>query len=150
MKRLMILGAVIFIPATAFAQVTVKDPWVRATVPQQTATGAFMQLSSPTDARLVAASSPVAGMAELHESKMDKGVMKMLAVSGVEIPAGKGAELRPGGYHLMLMNLKRQMKEGEIIPITLVVEGKDKKRQTVEVKAKVRPLSTPAAGRMKQ
>jgi copper(I)-binding protein len=141
MKRLTIVPALILVSASAFAQVTVKDPWVRATVPQQKATGAFMQLSSPTDARLVSASSTVAGVVELHEMTMDKDVMKMRAVPGIDIPAGKGAELKPGGYHVMLMNLKAQMKEGEVVPITLVVEDKDKKRQTLEVKATVRPLN---------
>jgi copper(I)-binding protein len=100
-------------------------------------------------ARLVSASSPVAGVVELHEMAMNKDVMKMRAVPGNDIPAGKGAELKPGGYHVMLMNLKSQMKEGEVVPITLIVEGKDGKRQTLEVKAPVRPLAAPATGHMK-
>jgi copper(I)-binding protein len=149
MKSLTILPALIFISTSAFAQVVVKDPWVRATVPQQTATGAFMQLSSPADAKLVSASSPVAGVVELHEMVMEKDVMKMRAIPAINIPAGKGAELKPGGYHVMLMNLKSQRKEGEVVAITLVVEGKDKKRQTLEVKAPVKALTTPASGHMK-
>lgn len=149
MKRILIASSLFLAAAAAHAQVQVKDPWVRATVPQQTATGAFMQLSSPTDARLVSASSPVAGVVELHEMAMEKDVMKMRAVPGIAIPAGKGAELKPGGYHVMLMNLKSQMKEGDVVPITLVVEGKDGKRQTLEVKAPVRPLSASAGGHMK-
>ena len=76
--------------------------------------------------------------------KMENDVMKMRAVPGIDIPAGKGADLKPGGYHVMLMNLKSQMKEGDVVPITLVVEGKDKKRQTLEVKAHVKALTTPA------
>jgi hypothetical protein len=130
-----------------FAQVQVKDPWVRATVPQQSATGAFMQLASPTDARLVSASSPVAGVVELHEMKMENNVMKMRALPGLAIPAGKVVELKPGGYHLMLQQLKMQMKEGDTVPITLVVEGKDGKRQTLEVRALVLPLNTGAGAK---
>jgi hypothetical protein len=149
MKRNLIISILALATTPAVAQVTVKDPWVRATVPQQTATGAFMQLSSPTDARLVSASSPVAGVVELHEMAMDKDVMKMRAVRAIDIPAGKGAELKPAGYHVMLMNLKSQMKEGEVVPITLVVEGKDGKRQTLEVKAPVKALATPASGHKK-
>ena len=141
MKRLLVATTLSLAAAASFAQVQVKDPWVRATVPQQTATGAFMQLSSPTDARLVSASSPVAGVVEIHQMKMENEVMKMRAVSGVDIPAGKGVELKPGGYHVMMMNLKSQVKEGDTVPLTLVFEGKDKKRQTVEVKAMVRPLN---------
>ena len=126
------------------AQVTVKDPWVRATVPAQQATGAFMQITSAQDARLVEARSPVAGVVEVHEMVMEKEVMKMRAMKGLDLPAGKTVELKPGGYHVMLMDLKEQMKEGTTVPVTLVVESKDRKRSTVEVKAAVKPLTTPA------
>jgi len=127
--------------STAHAQVAVKNPWVRATVPAQTTTGAFMQLNATKGARLVAASSPVAGMVEIHEMAMDGNVMKMRAIPGLELPAGKTVELKPGGYHVMLMGLKHQVKEGETVPVTLVVENKDGKRENVEVKASVRALS---------
>ncbi len=127
------------------AQVTVKDPWIRATVPQQKATGAFMQLIAAQDTRLVEAKSPVAGTVEIHEMKMENNVMKMRPVQGVEIAAGKAVDLKPGGYHVMLMELKEQMKDGASVPVTLVFEGKDKKRETVEIKATVRPLAGAAA-----
>lgn len=128
----------------AHAQVTVKDPWVRATVPAMKATGAFMQITSTQDARLVEVKSPVAGIIEIHEMAMEKNVMKMRALpDGLELPAGKAVELKPGGYHVMLMDLKQQMKEGGTVPMTLVVEGKDKKRSTIEVKAPVKPLAAP-------
>jgi periplasmic copper chaperone A len=127
------------------AQVTVKDPWIRATVPQQKASGAFMQITAAQDTRLVEAKSPVAGVVEIHEMKMENNVMKMRAVPGVDVPAGKAVDLKPGGYHVMLMDLKEQMKEGATVPVTLVFEGKDKKRETVEVKATVRPLAGGAA-----
>jgi copper(I)-binding protein len=143
MKRLAIAAAIVAAYSTsAFAQVTVKDPWVRATVPQQKATGAFMQLSAPAESRLVEARSSVAGVVEIHEMTMDGNVMKMRAVPGIELPAGKAVDLKPGGYHVMLMDLKQQLKDGETVPITLVVEGKDKKRETIEVKAPVRQLNT--------
>lgn len=125
----------------AWAQVTVNDPWVRATVAQQKATGAFMQLQSAQDAKLVSAQSPVAGVVEVHEMAMDGGVMKMRAVTSLALPAGKAVELKPGGYHVMLMDLKGQVKDGDIVPVTLVVEGKDGKRQTLEVKATARGMS---------
>jgi copper(I)-binding protein len=138
--------ALVAAAAPALAQVKVSDPWVRATVPHQSATGAFMKIESPHDARLVSASSPVAGIVELHEMKMEKEVMKMRAVPAVALPAGKEVELKPGGYHVMMMNLKGQMKAGDSVPITLVVEGKDKKRETVEVKATVRPVNASSGG----
>jgi copper(I)-binding protein len=129
----------------AHAQVTVKDPWVRATVAQQKATGAFMQITSVQDARLVEAKSPIAGVVEIHEMAMEKDVMKMRALpKGLELPAGKTVELKSGGYHVMLMDLKQQMKEGDTVSMTLVVEGKDKKRSNVEIKAPVKPLTAAA------
>ncbi|MFA5124166.1 copper chaperone PCu(A)C [Zavarzinia sp.] len=143
MKRIT-LAALMFAAFPVMAQVTVKDPWVRATVPAQKATGAFMQITSAQDARLVEAKSPVAGVVEVHEMVMEKDVMKMRAMKGLDLPAGKTVELKPGGYHVMLMDLKEQMKDGATVPVTLVIEGKDKKRSTVEVKAPVKPLTTPA------
>ncbi len=131
-----------FSAVSAIAQVTVKDPWIRGTVPQQKATGAFMQLQADKDSRLVSAKSPVAGVVEIHEMAMEKDVMKMRALpNGLELPAGKSVELKPGGYHVMLMDLKQQMKEGDTVPITLVVEGKDKKQTSIEIKAPVKALS---------
>ena len=140
--RILVTTLLFAIAAPALAQVQVKDPWVRATVPLQKTSGAFMQLSSSSDVRLVAAHTPVAGVVELHEMKMEGDVMKMGPVSGIDIPAGQSVELKPGGYHIMLIDLKRQLKEGESVPITLVVEGKDRKRHTVHVKAPVRPVAT--------
>ena len=134
------LSAAFILPACA--QVTVKDPWVRATVSQQRATGAFMQITSAQDARLVEVKSPVAGVVEVHEMTMEKDVMKMRALpNGLALPAGKPVELKSGGYHVMLMDLKQQMKEGDTVPLTLVIEGKDKKRTTIEVNAPVKPLA---------
>ncbi len=146
MKRIALAIALVVAAAPALAQVKVSDPWVRATVPHQSATGAYLKIESAQEARLVSASSPAAGVVELHEMKMENEVMKMRRVPAVALPAGKTVELKPGGYHVMMMNLKGQMKEGDSVPLTLVVEGKDKKRETVEVKATVRPLNAPASG----
>jgi copper(I)-binding protein len=138
--------ALALVTPVALAQVTVSDAWVRATVPQQKATGAFMELrGAGTQSRLVEASSPVAGIVEIHEMAMDGNVMRMRAVTGVDVPAGKGVSLRPGGYHVMLMELKNPIQVGDKVPLTLVFEGANKQRQTVEVTATARPLSTPAA-----
>jgi periplasmic copper chaperone A len=124
----------------AHAQTTVKDPWVRGTVAGQKGTGMFAQITSTSGGKLVSAASPVAGVAEIHEMAMDGNVMKMRAVSAVDLPAGKSVDLKPGGYHVMLMDLKKDLKAGETVPVTLVVEGTDKKRETIEVKATVKSL----------
>lgn len=139
-RRFFLLSMLTFLSAGAYAQVTVKDPWVRATVAQQMATGAFMQIVSSSEARLVEVRSDAAGVVEIHEMAMQGNVMKMRAVPGLELPAGKPVDLKPGGYHVMMMDLKQPLKAGGTVPLTLVVEGKDKKRQTVEVKATVREL----------
>lgn len=148
MKKLALASLVTtLLSAPVLADVTVSDPWVRATVPSQKATGAFMQLTADASSRLVAARSPVAGVVEIHEMAMAGGVMKMSPVTGLDLPAGKAVELKPGGYHVMLMDLKGQVKEGDKVPLTLVIEGKDGKQQTLEITAPVRPLNAPAASK---
>ncbi len=132
----------------ALAQTTVKDAWVRGTVAQQKATGAFMRITSAQGGKLVSAQSPVAGVVEVHEMSMDGNVMKMRAVPSVELPAGQAVELKPGGYHVMLMDLKQPLKNGESVPLTLVIEGKDGKRETLELKAPVKAQAA-AAGEHK-
>jgi len=136
-------GSLLAAPAL-FAQVAVTDPWVRGTVSSQKATGAFMQLKSAADAKLVAASSPVAGVTEIHEMKMDGGVMRMSAIRDLALPAGKAVDLKPGGYHVMLMALKQPVKEGESVPITLTFEDAAGKRSSVVVNAPVKSLTAPA------
>ena len=142
MKHLISI-ALIAASASAFAQssVEIKDPWVRATVAQQKATGAFMQLTAKADSKLVEVKSPVAGVVEIHEMAMDGNVMRMRAVPALDLPAGKAVELKPGGYHVMLMDLKKPLAAGETVPISLVIEAAGK-RETVEVKAAVRPMAT--------
>ena len=134
-----------FASAALAADIEIKAPWVRGTVTGQKATGAFMEVTSKSGVTVVGVSSPVAGVAEIHEMKMDGGVMKMRAMPRLDIPAGKAVNLAPGGYHVMLMDLKQQMKKGEMIPLTLQVENKDKKIETVEVKAEVRDLTATTA-----
>ena len=107
-------------------------------------TGAFMRLTSKTDAKLVGVKTPAAGMADIHQTKMDGGVMRMRHVEGIELPAGKSVALEPGGYHVMLMHVARPLKEGETVPLTLTVEAKGGKRESVTVQVPVKALATPA------
>ena len=123
-------------------------PWVRGTVPAQKATGAFMQLSSKAGVTLVGVASPAASVVELHEMVMDNNMMKMRALPRLDVQAGKLVELKPGSYHVMLIDLKKPLAKGEIVPITLKVEGKDKKVELVEVKAEVRDLAAATAPAM--
>jgi periplasmic copper chaperone A len=148
MTRLLSLLAAALFSTGALAQVTVLEPWVRATVPQQKAAGAFMRVQSATAARLVGVSTPAAGRAELHEMAMENNTMRMRQVDAIELPAGKPVNLASGGYHVMFFDLKRQLKEGETVPVTLVVEDAAKKKSSVTVEAKVQPMSyvAPKAG----
>jgi copper(I)-binding protein len=139
--RLIIAMALVAAQWAAQAQTTVKDPWVRGTVPQQKATGMFAQITSTAGGKLVSASSPVANIVEIHEMAMEGDVMKMRAIPGLDLPAGKAVDLKPGGYHVMLMDLKQTLKTGDTVPVKLVIEGKDGKRETIEVNAPVRALS---------
>jgi len=143
--RLLIAAACALGTLPALAQTTVKDPWVRGTVAQQKATGAFFQITATGGGTLVSAASPVAGVVEIHEMSMDGNTMKMRALpKGLDLPAGKTMELKPGGYHVMLMDLKAPLKAGESVDISLVVEGKDGKKETIALKAPVKELG--AAG----
>lgn len=128
--------------APAFAQVAISDPWVRATVPMQKATGAFMLLSSKQHKHLVEARSAIAGAVEIHEMTMQDNVMRMRAVQSLDLPAGKLVELKPGGYHMMLIGLKQQVKEGDLVPITLTFEDTNRKRESVDLNVPVRALNS--------
>ena len=133
--------------APAWAQTRVDDAWARATVAQQLGTGAFMRITSRQGGRLLAVQTPVAKVAEVHEMVMQGDVMAMRAIEALELPPGKSVLLKPGGHHLMLMGLTQQLKAGETVPLTLVIEGRDGQRETVEVKAVVRPLGADPAKR---
>jgi copper(I)-binding protein len=145
-KQISMLAAGLLLSGAALAQVTVGDPWIRATVPAQKTSGAFMQLTSKQDARLVGVRTPVAGNAEIHQMEMQGQSMKMHAVDGIALPAGKPVNLASGGYHIMLFDLKRQLKEGETVPLTLVVEDARHKRADVNVNVPVKPLDYSAPG----
>lgn len=127
---------------TAHAQVAIKDAWVRATVGPQKVTGAFMQITATQDAKLVAVQSGSAKKVELHTMEMDKDVMRMREIESLDLPAGKAVELKPGSYHIMLIDLNKPVKEGDTVAITLVIENKDKKRENIEVKATAKSLTS--------
>lgn len=116
----------------AVAQVKVESAWARATVQGQKATGAFMKLTAPQATRLVAVSTPVAGLAEIHEMKMEGSVMQMRAMPVLDLPANKPVELKPGSYHLMLMDLKAPLAKDSSLSLTLTfkdAKGVETKQQ---------------------
>ncbi|WP_448176709.1 copper chaperone PCu(A)C [Pseudomonas putida] len=130
----------------ALAQTTVSDAWVRASVPHQQSTGAFMVLTASSDSKLVGVASPVAKTVQVHEMTMNGDVMGMREVKAVELPAGKAVTLDPNGLHVMLMGLHNQVKEGEKVPLTLTIEDAKGAKETLEVQAQVRALNADAGG----
>jgi copper(I)-binding protein len=150
MKNLTLIAATLLATAlstTAWAQnVEVHGAWARATVQGQMATGAFMKLTAKEGTRLVAVSSPVAGVAEVHEMAMDNNVMKMRALSGLDLPAGKAVELKPGGYHVMLMDLKTPLKKDTTIPLTLVFKDSKGVESKTELKVPVNQMAPMSGG----
>ncbi len=136
--------------SSAQAQVEVTDPWVRGTVAGQKSTGAFMTLKSATAARLVEVKSPAAAVVEVHEMVMDVDVMRMRAVPSLDLPAGKPVEFKPGAYHVMLIDLKAPLKAGDKVPLSLVIEGKDGARKTLELQVPVRALAAGAGTEMQK
>ena len=124
---------------TVFAQgVEIKDAWVRTTVQGQKATGAFMKITAKDGVKLVGASSPAAGVTEVHEMKMEGDVMKMRAVpGGIDIAAGRTVELKPGGYHIMLMDLKAALPKDATVPLTLMFKDGKGVESGVELKVPV-------------
>jgi copper(I)-binding protein len=141
------LASLVSLPMLASAQLSVSDPWIRATVPQAKVAGAFMQLKSARAAKLVEVKTPVAGRVELHQMAMEGQTMRMRAVESIELPAGQTGNLASGGYHVMLFDLQRQLKEGEQVPMTLTVVDAAGKRESVALTAPVKPLTytAPAA-----
>jgi copper(I)-binding protein len=133
-----VLAALATAPAGAqTATVKVEGAWARASVQGQTGTGAFMRLTAQDGARLVRAESPAAGVTEVHEMKMEGDVMKMRAVPALELPAGKTVELKPGGYHVMLLDLKAPLAKDSAVPITLVVQDAKGAEGTVNLSVPV-------------
>jgi copper(I)-binding protein len=116
--------------------VQITGAWARVTVPGQMVSGAYMHLKSDAPLKLVKAESPVAGMVEIHTVSMKDGVMSMSAVDVIDLPAGKSVELKPGGYHIMLMQLKGPIKAGDSVPLALTFEDAKKQKRVVNTSAK--------------
>ncbi|MBS0427836.1 MAG: copper chaperone PCu(A)C [Proteobacteria bacterium] len=124
--------------------VDASGAWVRAAVPGQSGTGGFMKLAAGVPLRLVGVATPAAGVAEVHEMKMEGDTMKMRALPALDLPARQTVELKPGGYHLMLMDLKQPIAAGGSIPLTLTFEDAKGAKSTLLVQAPV--MQAPAGG----
>ncbi len=128
----------------ATAPVKVEAAWIRASVPGQTGTGAFMRLTASEPMTLMGLATPAAAVAEVHEMKLEGDVMRMRAIPSLALPAGKTVELRPGGYHLMLMDLKAPLKPETRVPVTLLLRDARGAERRVELQVPV--AARPPAG----
>ena len=131
------------VPATATQPLQVDGAWVRSSVPGQQGTGAFMKLTAKAPLQLVGVSTPAAGTAELHEMKLEGDLMTMRPIDKLDLPAGRTVELKSGGYHLMLMDLKQPLVAGTTIPLTLVLRDSKGAERKLELTA---PVATRAPG----
>ena len=145
MKFVAVTAVLMSLSGHLYAQnVDVKDAWVRTSVQGQKATGAFMKITAKEGGTLVGVATPVAGVAEVHEMKMDGDVMRMRALpNGLALPAGKTVALTPGGYHVMLMDLKATLPKDSTIPLTLTFKNAKGEQSQVELKV---PVATTAPG----
>lgn len=139
------------LPIAAFAADTllhITAPYVRLAAPALVTTGAFMRIvnDSDQDRQLLRAESPVARRVELHSHVNDSGVMKMREVAAIEIKAKGETELKPGSYHIMLIDMKQSLSEGELVPLTLRFD--DGSSQRIEAPVR-KSQSAPPAGRIK-
>ncbi len=114
----------LFLSAYAQADVSISDAWVRANAPGQKVGAAYMSLISAQDSNLVAVESSAAGSVEIHSMSMTNGVMKMRMLENLPLPAGKVEKLAPGGFHLMLFDLKKPLKVGEQVNFKLHFKDK--------------------------
>lgn len=138
----LLLGGMAAMAQTAAVQV--EGAWARATVQGQKSTGAFMSLTAKDATRLVGVASPVAGVAEVHEMKMEGDVMKMRGLPSLDLPAGKKVELKQGGgYHIMLMDLKAPLAKDSTVPVTLLFKDAKGVESRLELKL---PVGTAAPG----
>ncbi len=140
LKRLTFGLTLLAVAAQASAEVHVTDAWVRATVPGQPSSGAFMTVTADSDSQLLRVASPVAKDVQIHEMSMKDDVMRMGPVNAIALPAGKAVTLDPNGYHVMLMGLSGQIKEGDQVPLTLTVQNAKGEQQSIVVQAPARGL----------
>ena len=130
------------------AQTRVDDTWVRATVAGQPSSGAFMTVTASSDSKLLSVQTPVAKLVQIHEMSMKDDVMKMQQVDSVALPAGKPVSFDPNGYHIMLMNLTGQIKDGDKVPLTLTVENAKGEKESIQVEAVAKAINTMDHGTM--
>ncbi len=142
------MAAFSMVAAAQAADLMVRNVWIREPMPGQSVAAAYMTLESTRGMALVKADSPVAGVVELHRMWMDHGIMRMRAMPRIDLPAGQAVRLTPGGLHVMLIDLRRTLRVGEYVPLTLVFEDAQHAQQKISVQAEVRAFGRAPSMRM--
>lgn len=144
MKKIIMVGLALFTFSTQVmaGDVTISDAWSRATAPGQEVGMVGMVITSQKDAKLIAVSSNVSATSEIHTMSMDNGVMKMRQIENLPLTAKQPATLGPGGNHLMLIGLKKPLKAGDTVALTLTVQFSDKTTEKINVNAEVRAMTS--------
>jgi copper(I)-binding protein len=135
------LAALLYAAQGFAGEVAVSDAWSRATAPGQDSAVVGLRITSQKDARMVALSSPAAAAAQMHSMTHENGMMKMRQLDSLALPAKQEVVLGAGGDHLMLIDLKKPLKAGDIVPLTVTVQFADKSTEKVAVKAVVQALT---------
>lgn len=146
-NRILLGILVLFTSPIYAAEISIGDAWARATAPGQENGSVALVITSQKDARLIAVTSPASTSAEIHTMSIDNGVMKMRQLEFLPLPAKQAVNLGPGGDHLMLFGLKKPLKVGDQVELTLTVRYPDKRTEKIKMQAKVRPIT---AGRDRQ
>ena len=128
-----LLSAFGAVAAAQTGSVEVTNAWARATPAKAENGAAYLTLQSPTPDRLTGASTPVAKKAELHEMTMERGVMMMGPIEGIDLPAGQPVTLKPGAMHIMLLGLTQPLVAGQSFPVTLSFAKSGTREVTVSI-----------------
>ncbi len=139
MKKQLLAVLLLLAATSAQAEVVINQAWARATAPGQKVGGVFMQITSSQTASLVGASCDCAPVVQVHESFMDNGIARMRQRENIELPAGKMVELKPGGLHIMLFDIKAPLKEGDHFMLKLKVSENGKATE-IPVKVQVHTM----------
>lgn len=141
MPYIFLLAALLLATPAYAGGITVSASWARATAPGQDNGAVYLRIISQREARIVAVSSSVAASAEMHSMTHGNGIMKMRELATVPLPARQQVELGSGGSHIMLIGLKKALKVGNHVPLTLTIQFADQHQEKVKVKAEVRALT---------
>src|SRR4051812_21221664 len=142
----LLVGLLLATPAHAIDLVKIVDPWARATVPGQKVGGVYMEIVARENLRLTGIKTSAAESAQVHQMKVENGMMRMRAVAFLQLPAGKPVKLEPGGYHIMLYDLRRSLVSEQELSLELTFEDAAKQQHRVPIKVVVRDRDAATGG----